>query len=922
MNVVPAAVTAVVVAVSAVVTTSAPETAAQTTRVDVAVDCDVQLAGAPTESPLLESFEAQNPERIVDTRPGEGGDGPVPAGCSLVVDMSTIAPDDATAVALSVTAITPAPGFVTAYACNDGLPGTSSLNPRVGVPTPNLVVVAPDADGEVCLYVDAGGELIVDVSGWWGSGRDRFRPIAPVRVEDTRESLSSKLPGGGVLDIQIAGVAVPADAEAVSINVAATQPEEEGFLLAYPCGIEPPLASNVNFLAGETRSVAAIVKLGESGEATGRLCVFASTNLHVVVDVTGYSSDIGGQRPDLALDLVTDTRIVDTRRPDLPGRRFGAGTVQRFDVSSVVDDPGDVTGVLLNAVAVAAASEAFVTIYPCTDEVPFVASINHDRAATANVVVSALDDDARFCVYAERGVDVVIDLVGVYRGRDDLLLNQLTIRDLAGQVRPLDQQVSADDVDYTFVCDGPEVLDLRLGRAPGASVSVNGGSVLERPEASPDVRVVVPPNGLLAIVVTRDADVQRFAIRCLPADFVRFDVESPPGSAEVPAGWYVTEVGTNDPESGQFIAIVDRRGVPVWFKRVSERLIDVKALDDGRLVATPISDIGMSLDDERGYVVIELTGSVVEQRLTGLAGFPSDHHDHVELPAGGVDRRAVVSYPQLDGQDLSGLELPTAASAQFFGCDPSVIAPDRLIVAGAIVEVGGDAAPWQWTMTVDGGFDPADSPYAQCFGNYDVNDGAGEVDPFHINSIDRVLDPGCEPLCDYVVSARHLDTVFRIDRATGQVEWEIGPTSPPGAIDLTVVGDPHGGPLRPHDARMVDDVVTMHDNRTGTSDPSRAVAYQIDVDAGTATMLWEIDHPDGQNNPSLGSARITDDGNVLIGWGRARPLISEHDADGVLLASWAPRKSSMPAYRIVKYPLDAFDADQLRASAGGIVVVP
>ena len=44
---------------------------------------------------------------------------------------------------------------------------------------------------------------------------------------------------------------------------------------------------------------------------------------------------------------------------------------------------------------------------------------------------------------------------------------------------------------------------------------------------------------------------------------------------------------------------------------------------------------------------------------------------------------------------------------------------------------------------------------------------------------------------------------------------------------LSTVGDPFGGPKRPHDARLNGNVLTMMDNRAATDQPSRAVAYRI-----------------------------------------------------------------------------------------------
>ena len=224
-------------------------------------------------------------------------------------------------------------------------------------------------------------------------------------------------------------------------------------------------------------------------------------------------------------------------------------------------------------------------------------------------------------------------------------------------------------------------------------------------------------------------------------------------------------------------------------------------------------------------------------------------------------------------------------------------------------------------------FDYRESTFAQCFDNYPEN----EIDIFHINSMQRVDDGSG----DYLVSARHLDAVFRIDHATKGVDWILGgnPAVPnkSGAPRLTIVGDPLGGPLRMHDARIDGDLVTMYDNRTADPGgaPSRAVAYRIDTsDADpanwTATLEWQISHPEGLTSNQIGSTRVTPDGSILVNWGSTQPMFVEYaaPADGSAELMRIEITPNEAAYRIVKYAPGAFDADELRATAGGTLDSP
>jgi hypothetical protein len=71
------------------------------------------------------------------------------------------------------------------------------------------------------------------------------------------------------------------------VNVTVTGPSAPGFLTVFPAGGPPPLASTINFRAGQTRANNAIVTLGPGGDIVVRAGM-PSGGTHVVLDVTGY----------------------------------------------------------------------------------------------------------------------------------------------------------------------------------------------------------------------------------------------------------------------------------------------------------------------------------------------------------------------------------------------------------------------------------------------------------------------------------------------------------------------------------------------------------------------------------------------------------------------------------------------------------
>jgi hypothetical protein len=418
----------------------------------------------------------------------------------------------------------------------------------------------------------------------------------------------------------------------------------------------------------------------------------------------------------------------------------------------------------------------------------------------------------------------------------------------------------------------------------------------------------------VVLATTRQGVAKNYHFRCVPTDFPRLEVLRPGNPS---AGWYLTTSGfAATPQqavrNGPFLMILDHYGAPVWYKRTPSAMMDAKKLFDGRLAFTP-SFGAYGIREDQGYWLTNLQGTgTIKHRTTDPAPskLPTDHHDYAFTAVPGEQSfRTMVSYPIVANVDLSTMTggLGTV---------------DDTIADGVLEEVRDDGTRrWIWTMSDH--FAAADSTFPINFGVApDLIPGFPDAwDVFHINGIDREDDG------DYVVTVRHMDGVFRVNRnadavhAEGQVEWTFGtPPSTDGAKVLTVVGDPLGGPKRPHDARLNGDVLTMLDNRANTGQPPRAVAYRIDVAAGTATMLWEFRNPT-PGGSTLGSTQQTAD-SVVVNWGAGQqPFLEEFAPNGTrLMAVGLPFGGN--SYRTVKYPVGDFDVNQLRATAGGSVTPP
>ena len=152
---------------------------------------------------------------------------------------------------------------------------------------------------------------------------------------------------------------------------------------------------------------------------------------------------------------------------------------------------------------------------------------------------------------------------------------------------------------------------------------------------------------------------------------------------------------------------------------------------------------------------------------------------------------------------------------------------------------------------------------------------AGIWDYFHVNSID-LLDDG-----DYLVSARHTSTIYKLDAHTGEIVWRLG-----GKLSDFAMG-PGTAFAYQHDARgHGSDVISVFDDggyspQSAIEPSSRAIVLQLDLDAMTAELAVAHANPHGALSFAMGNVQLLADGGMFVGWGTT-PGCSEFAADGTL----------------------------------------
>ena len=244
----------------------------------------------------------------------------------------------------------------------------------------------------------------------------------PARLLETRPTAATTVdglfwkqgvrPAATTTSLTVAGRGgVPAGAPAVALNLTVTGPTSAGHVTVYPCDQPRPNASNINFLAGQTKATTVLVRTA----ADGTVCFYNASATHLVVDVSGYfpTSD--------TLSAVSPARLLETRPTSSTtidglfwklGTR-AAGSTTTVAVTGRAAVPISTSGVLMNLTVIAPAVAGSATVYPCDQPRPTVPNLNFAAGqTTSNIAVARSSAAGTVCLYTTVASHFVIDTGG------------------------------------------------------------------------------------------------------------------------------------------------------------------------------------------------------------------------------------------------------------------------------------------------------------------------------------------------------------------------------------------------------------------------------------------------------------------------------------------------------------------------------
>ncbi len=449
--------------------------------------------------------------------------------------------------------------------------------------------------------------------------------------------------------------------------------------------------------------------------------------------------------------------------------------------------------------------------------------------------------------------------------------------------------------DYFVRCAaGPNALTVAMQAASGGTVALLQPTTTA-PASSQTTDVVVTEDQAIVIGASAGGASTEYWVRCLPHDFPPLEVTPHPAAGTVIPGYYLVGGVFFASNDLGYAMVLDTHGTPIWYGLTGNEggAKDVDFLEPNTISYVPIA--GYTYGTYEGQWELHSLDPVGVSYVTSV-GLPVDTHELRRMSNGDF---LMFASPVVTAVNLTGLD-SFGASEDILNCVIQEVSP-----AGDLV--------WQWSATDH--FDIVqESTWAQTAPATNL---AGKsvtvVDPFHCNSID--LDPSGNLL----VSARHMDALFLISRATGKVLWKMGGAhyNKDGAALIQVSGDSLGGFYRQHDARFQPDgTITLFDDQTDMPGPARALVLSSVVAAGTASIVWQ--YKGKASVDAMGSFAILPDGSRVIGWGiegGGNTTFTEVDQNGDdLLDFYFPEGDT--SYRALKIPTSAIDIETLRKSVG------
>lgn len=344
----------------------------------------------------------------------------------------------------------------------------------------------------------------------------------------------------------------------------------------------------------------------------------------------------------------------------------------------------------------------------------------------------------------------------------------------------------------------------------------------------------------------------------------------------------------------------------------------------GYYLLAPTTNTNLSLADHGGWLVHrrpETSTINLQRHPDGSYTYFVPRVGHIRLDS--TFTRALDTVNSIKGStDFHELKILRNGNYLVLGAMPRTVDMSKVVAGGKVDAVVGDAlleeqrpdgtVVWSWNSKDHVNILDA-TP--------DIELKGGTVDYIHVNSVVEDTDG------NLIVSARHFDEVFKINRQTGAITWRLGGKASKHNQFRWLNDTTNGfwGFSHQHTvSRTAPGRLLLFDNGNLKSpEYSRAVEYEVDEINKTVRRVWQYRPTKDIATRTMGSVERLPNGGTLICWGRnfAKMILTELDsADNVVYELMNDASTNVASYRATKYPVRML-ADRFNATSEGVTHV-
>ncbi len=299
--------------------------------------------------------------------------------------------------------------------------------------------------------------------------------------------------------------------------------------------------------------------------------------------------------------------------------------------------------------------------------------------------------------------------------------------------------------------------------------------------------------------------------------------------------------------------ILDNEGTPFWFRPLSSpnlmntdfrmqtfRGKPVLTFWQGTLATSPAYTNSPAGSSEPGscYYILDNTYAVI-QTVWARNDFISDIHEFLITP----NDTALFFSTKAVQMDLTPYGGPSNGYVQDFAIQEIDLNTNQLLFFWDALQ----------HIPLTDSYDPASSATST----------SNIWDAYHLNSIGLT-----DNLDDILVSERNTWTVYRINKPTGNIVWQLGGKQTSFTIE------PEAQFSWQHDARFLPDnlISIFDDNSDGSSvpgPPSHGLILQLDLVNANASLYRSYYHDPNITVGSQGNVQSLANGNKFVGWGES-----------------------------------------------------